>query len=203
MAATAFDFYLPSELNATHPPERRGIRRDHVKMMVLNKQTGNVRHDQFFKLADYLKPGDLVVMNNSRTVPAILQAGLIRSTKQIHSEVEIRLARRRNEEIWDVLIVTDEVNLGDILHFSPDLTAVVIDIRKESPLKTILFSKKEQTYLIVFMHLGNQFATNISIRNGSWIIIKRFLQASLVPLKCHQREEPSAGSCYSTFSGRE
>jgi S-adenosylmethionine:tRNA ribosyltransferase-isomerase len=142
MAATAFDFYLPSELNATHPPERRGIRRDHVKMMVLNKQTGNVRHDQFFRLADYLKPGDLVVMNNSRTVPAILQAGLIRNTKQIHPEVEIRLARRRNEEIWDVLIVTDEVNLGDILHFSPDLTAVVIDIRKESPLKTILFSKK-------------------------------------------------------------
>jgi S-adenosylmethionine:tRNA ribosyltransferase-isomerase len=38
--------------------------------------------------------------------------------------------------------VTDEVSLGDILHFSPDLTAVVIDIRKESPLKTILFSKK-------------------------------------------------------------
>jgi S-adenosylmethionine:tRNA ribosyltransferase-isomerase len=142
MAATAFDFYLPSELNASHPPERRGIRRDHVKMMVLDKKTGNVRHDRFFKLADYLKPGDLVVMNNSRTVPAILKAGLFRNTKVLQPEVEIRLARRRDEETWDVLIVTDEVNLGDILQFSQDLTAVVIDINEDSPLKTILFSKK-------------------------------------------------------------
>ena len=82
MTATAFDFYLPSELNASQPPERRGIRRDHVKMMVLDKKTGLVSHDHFFHLTDYLKPGDLVVMNNSRTVPAILKAGLIRDIKK-------------------------------------------------------------------------------------------------------------------------
>lgn len=142
MEETAFDFYLPSELNASHPPERRGIRRDHVRMMVLDKKTGAVSHDQFFRLADYLKSGDLVVMNNSRTVPAILNAGLYRNTKRIQQEIEIRLARRHNEETWDALIVTDEVRLGDILHFSSDLTAVVIDMKEGSPLKTILFSKK-------------------------------------------------------------
>jgi S-adenosylmethionine:tRNA ribosyltransferase-isomerase len=142
MEATAFDFYLPSELNASHPPERRGIRRDHVRMMVLDRTTGFVRHDQFFRLADYLKPGDLVVMNNSRTVPAILNAGLYRNTKRIQQEVEIRLARRLNEETWDVLIVTDDVRLGDILQLSSDLSAVIIDMKEGSPLKTILFSKK-------------------------------------------------------------
>ncbi|MDQ0975702.1 S-adenosylmethionine:tRNA ribosyltransferase-isomerase [Neobacillus niacini] len=142
MTATAFDFYLPSELNASHPPERRGIRRDHVRMMVLDKKTGSVSHDHFFRLADYLKPGDLVVMNNSRTVPAILKAGLFRNTKCIQQEVEIRLARRRNDETWDALIVTEEARLGDILQFSSDLSAVVIDMKEGSPLKTILFSKK-------------------------------------------------------------
>lgn len=142
MTATAFDFYLPSELNASHPPERRGIRRDHVRMMVLDKKTGNVSHDKFFRLADYLKSGDLVVMNNSRTVPAILKAGLYRNSKLLEKEAEIRLARRRNEETWDVLIVTDRVELGDILQFSSDLSAVVIDMKEGSPLKTILFSKK-------------------------------------------------------------
>ncbi|MFJ5758159.1 S-adenosylmethionine:tRNA ribosyltransferase-isomerase [Neobacillus sp. NPDC093182] len=142
MEATAFDFYLPSELNASHPPERRGIRRDHVRMMVLDKKTGSVSHDQFFRLADYLKPGDLVVMNSSRTVPAILNAGLYRNTKRIQQEVEIRLARRRNEDTWDVLIVTDDVRLGDILQFSAHLSAVIIDMKEGSPLKTILFSKK-------------------------------------------------------------
>ncbi len=142
MVATAFDFYLPSELNASHPPERRGIRRDHVKLMVLDKKTGHVSHDQFFHLTDYLNPGDLVVMNNSRTVPAILQGGLYRGTNQIQQTVEIRLARRQNEETWDVLVVTEGVKLGDILRFSPDLTAVVTNMKAGSPLKTILFSKK-------------------------------------------------------------
>jgi S-adenosylmethionine:tRNA ribosyltransferase-isomerase len=142
MTATAFDFYLPSELNASHPPERRGIRRDHVRLMVLNKNTGSVSHDKFFRLADYLKPGDLVVMNNSRTVPAILKAGLYRNTKRIQQEVEIRLARRLNEETWDALVVTEEARLGDILQFSSDLSAVVIDMKEGSPLKTILFSQK-------------------------------------------------------------
>ncbi|MFB3160678.1 S-adenosylmethionine:tRNA ribosyltransferase-isomerase [Neobacillus sp. 179-J 1A1 HS] len=142
MTATAFDFYLPSELNASHPPERRGIRRDHVRLMVLNKNTGSVGHDKFFRLADYLKPGDLVVMNNSRTVPAILKAGLYRNTKRIQQEVEIRLARRLNEETWDALVVTEEARLGDILQFSSDLSAVVIDMKEGSPLKTILFSQK-------------------------------------------------------------
>ncbi|MEH7490739.1 S-adenosylmethionine:tRNA ribosyltransferase-isomerase [Neobacillus niacini] len=142
MAATAFDFYLPSELNASHPPERRGIRRDHVRMMVLDKKTGSVSHDKFFRLADYLKPGDLVVMNNSRTVPAILNAGLYRQTKCVQQQVEIRLARRHNEETWDALIVTDDVRLGDILQFSSELSAVIIDMKEGSPLKTILFSKK-------------------------------------------------------------
>ncbi|SDM22387.1 S-adenosylmethionine:tRNA ribosyltransferase-isomerase [Bacillus sp. OK048] len=142
MTATAFDFYLPDELNASQPPERRGIRRDHVKMMVLDKKTGHVFHDHFFHLTDYLNPGDLVVMNNSRTVPAILKADLIRESKRIHQEVEIRLARRRNEETWDVLVVTEEVKLGDILQISTELTAVVIDMKAGTPLKTILFSKK-------------------------------------------------------------
>ena len=75
MAATkALDFYLPDELNASHPPEKRGLRRDHVRMMVLDRATGEIKHDHFFHLADYLQPGDLVVLNNSRTIPAVLHA---------------------------------------------------------------------------------------------------------------------------------
>ena len=42
METKALDFYLPSELNASLPPERRGIRRDHVKMMVLDRTTGKL-----------------------------------------------------------------------------------------------------------------------------------------------------------------
>lgn len=140
MGATAFDFYLPSDLNASHPPERRGIRRDHVKLMVLDKGTGKVRHDRFFRLADYLKPGDLLVLNNSRTVPAILKAIWIRGT--LEQKIEMRLARRRDDDIWDVLIVAADVGLGETLKISNDLTATVIGEKEGSPLKTVHFSKK-------------------------------------------------------------
>lgn len=140
--ATTFDFYLPSELNASYPPERRGLRRDHVKMMVLDRLTGNVKHDHFFQLSNYLKQGDLVVLNNSRTLPAILKAKLLRETKLIEEKVEIRLARRRDEEVWDVLIVANEIKRGDTLQFASDLSAIVMEYTDNSPLRTVRFSKK-------------------------------------------------------------
>lgn len=151
MEATKFDFYLPNELNASQPPERRGVRRDHVKLMVLDKITGKVKHDQFFRLMDYLKPGDLLVMNNSRTLPAILLAKILRDQQK----VEIRLAKRRSEGIWDVLIVSEKVNLGDTLQFSPDLYATVIDLKETSPLKTIHFSKTGTELLNSIYTLGD------------------------------------------------
>ncbi len=107
MGATAFDFFLPPNLNASQPPERRGLRRDYVKLMVLDKLSGEVRHDQFFQLANYLKRGDLLVLNNSRTIPAVLQAQVLRDTILIENKVEIRLARRKKEGIWEVLIVSN------------------------------------------------------------------------------------------------
>lgn len=113
-----------------------------MKMMVLDKLTGEVRHDQFFRLANYLKRGDLLVLNNSRTIPAVLHAKVLREKKLIKDKVEIRLARRRAEETWEVLIVADEVIQGDTLEFSSELSATVIAYPDNSPLKTIQFSSK-------------------------------------------------------------
>jgi S-adenosylmethionine:tRNA ribosyltransferase-isomerase len=154
MGATAFDFFLPSNLNASQPPERRGLRRDHVKMMVLDKVTGEVKNDQFFQLSNYLKRGDLLVLNNSRTIPAVLNAQVQRDTKLIKNKIEIRLARRRADEIWEVLIVSDDVKNGDTLKFSLDLSAKVIDYPDNSPLKTIQFSCKGTELLNSIYALG-------------------------------------------------
>jgi S-adenosylmethionine:tRNA ribosyltransferase-isomerase len=55
MVTNVLDFYLPDQLNATHPPEKRGLRRDQVKMMVLDRTTGAIKHDQFSHLANYLE----------------------------------------------------------------------------------------------------------------------------------------------------
>ncbi|WP_040203285.1 S-adenosylmethionine:tRNA ribosyltransferase-isomerase [Neobacillus jeddahensis] len=142
METKPLNFYLPDELNASHPPEKRGLRRDHVRMMVLDRATGEIRHDQFFYLADYLQPGDLLIANNSRTIPAVLYAKWSRNNEPMASKVEVRLARRQHEDIWDALVVANPINEGDQLEFSPDLFATVISEKRNSPLKRIQFTKK-------------------------------------------------------------
>jgi len=54
---------------AAEPPERRGLPRDRVRLLVADGRTGRIEHSRFHRLPDFLAPGDLVVVNNSRTVP--------------------------------------------------------------------------------------------------------------------------------------
>jgi S-adenosylmethionine:tRNA ribosyltransferase-isomerase len=153
MPAKAMDFYLPNELNASHPPERRGLRRDHVKMMVLNRLTGGVIHDHFFSLSNYLQPGDLIILNNSRTIPAILQGEWVRGNLQAAPKVEVRLARRRSEDTWEALIVANPVMLGDQFYFCAELSATVIDEKENSPLKIIRFNKQgSDLFNLIYSH---------------------------------------------------
>ncbi|MEH7386655.1 S-adenosylmethionine:tRNA ribosyltransferase-isomerase [Bacillus sp. JJ1521] len=154
MAAKVIDFYLPDKLNASLPPEKRGIRRDHVRMMVLDRNSGNIEHDCFFHLPQYLQAGDLVILNNSRTIPAVLHAGWLRNKIQIAAKTEIRLARRRGEDLWEVLFVEKNVKVGDQFIFSPELSATVIGEKKNSPLKMLKFTKMGSDLLNIIYALG-------------------------------------------------
>ena len=83
-----FELSLPPELSAREPAERRGLLRDQVRLLVVNRQTGKVVHSHFTRLSEFLAPGDLLVFNSSRTLPASL-TGWIGS----HDfKVEVRLA---------------------------------------------------------------------------------------------------------------
>ena len=68
------DFALPKELEATAPPEARGLRRDQVRLLVTQCDGWCVQHLSFTDLPDVLRPGDLLVANDSATVPAALTA---------------------------------------------------------------------------------------------------------------------------------
>ena len=74
MTATV-DFALPAELEAPGPPESRGLPRDGVRMLVSRAATGTVAHHRFTDLPGLLLPGDLLVVNTSRTLPAAVPAG--------------------------------------------------------------------------------------------------------------------------------
>ena len=154
METGALDFILPENLNANLPPEKRGLRRDQVRLMTLSRKTGEMKHDRFYHLPRFLQPGDLIILNNSRTIPASLQGDCRRKGVQISPKVEIRLARRVFADTWEALIIANSVRVGDTLHFSEKLTARVIAETETSPLKTIKFNKNGSELLDLIYVLG-------------------------------------------------
>jgi S-adenosylmethionine:tRNA ribosyltransferase-isomerase len=96
-----FVFELPEELTAREPPERRGVPRDRVRLLVLDRETGRVEHSRFDRLGDYLRPGDLLVFNSSRTLPAVLDG----CAGPGEPRVEVRLAEHLPDDSWLALLV--------------------------------------------------------------------------------------------------
>jgi S-adenosylmethionine:tRNA ribosyltransferase-isomerase len=70
---SVLDFELPSALEAWAPPEERGTGRDGVRLLVAHRSTGRLEHRRFRDLPDVLRPGDLLVVNTSATIPAALR----------------------------------------------------------------------------------------------------------------------------------
>lgn len=153
MSTTPLSFFLPDSLHASLPPERRGIRRDHVKCMVLDRQTGATAHTQFQSIDSYLEAGDLLVLNASRTIPAVFQVDWKRNNSLLQTRIEIRLARRVDENTWEALMVAVGIQLGDECIFSPSLQATVISFA-DSPLVTLQFSQSGNHLLEAFYTLG-------------------------------------------------
>src|ERR1700737_3720162 len=71
-----FSFELPTELEAREPPEARGLARDMVRLLVSQRASNRMYHARFADLPDYLRAGDLLVVNASATLPCALDARL-------------------------------------------------------------------------------------------------------------------------------
>ena len=99
-----FVFTLPKELAAKEPAERRGIGRDEVRLMVIDRtQNNKVTHTKFDRLNDFLLPGDLLVFNSSRTLPASLKGCQANGTC-----LEVRLAHKLPDNSWLALLLCQQ-----------------------------------------------------------------------------------------------
>lgn len=94
MKKSDFYFDLPEELIAQTPLEKR----DNSRLMHLNKNTGEIAHDYFYNLPEYLNPGDCLVLNNSRVLPARLIG-----TRPSGGSVELVLLRDLGNQRWECL----------------------------------------------------------------------------------------------------
>lgn len=93
----SLEFELPPALEASEPPEARGLARDDVRLMVSHYQDDRVLHTQFRLLADHLQAGDLLVINTSRTMNAALPAMLPDGT-----ELRLHLSTQLPAGLWSV-----------------------------------------------------------------------------------------------------
>ena len=91
-----FDYDLPEELIAQTPLKKR----DTSRLMVLDKETGDVEHKHFYDILDYLKPGDVIVRNNTKVIPARLMG--VKEDTGAH--IEVLLLKREQDDVWEVLV---------------------------------------------------------------------------------------------------
>ena len=119
MLVTDFDYDLPQELIAQHPMEPR----DHSRLLVVDKKTGEIEHKLFYDLVNYLKPGDVLVFNDPRVIPARLHG-----TKDTGAHVEVFLLTRRDATDWEVLVRPGKkLQVGAKINFSDELSCEVIE----------------------------------------------------------------------------
>ncbi len=114
MKVDLFDFHLPEELIAQTPLEKRAESR----LLVLNKQTGEMEHDIFKNIIDHIQPGDCLVLNDTRVLPARL-FGLKQETG---AKIEVLLLKQEENDVWETLIKpAKRVKKGALLEFGNGL----------------------------------------------------------------------------------
>lgn len=112
MTKEDFNFYLPEELIAQDPLEDRSSSR----LLVLDKETGELEHKVFKDIIDYLKEGDCLVINNTKVIPA----RLIGEREGSGAKVELLLLKRQENDVWETLVkpgkkakTGDRISFGD------------------------------------------------------------------------------------------
>ena len=120
-----FDYELPEELIAQDPL----LRRDDSRLMILDKKTGGIRHSVFHDIIDELQPGDCLVVNNSRVIPARLHG----TRKGTGALIEVLLLKRKSDHVWETLVKPGKkCRVGTEIDFGEGrLTGKVIDILEE------------------------------------------------------------------------
>ena len=124
MKTEDFDFELPSNLIAQTPLEKR----DGSKLLVLDKESGEITHKHFTDIVDYLNTGDILVINDTKVIPARLY-GIKEETNAI---IEILMLKDIGNDRWECLVKpAKRIKIGTIVKFSDKLSAKCIEVKDE------------------------------------------------------------------------
>lgn len=147
MLRSDFAFDLPKELIAQHPLDRR----DSSRLLCLDRESGSVRHRHFSDLPELLRPGDVLVMNDSRVMPS----RLLGCREGTGGGVELLLLKQKGEDLWETLARPGKklrpgarVVFGDGL-----LTAEIVDILDDGN-RLVRFSYEGNSFFEVLDRIG-------------------------------------------------
>jgi S-adenosylmethionine:tRNA ribosyltransferase-isomerase len=143
MKTADFDYHLPEGLIAQRPLPQR----DASRLLVLHRQSGQLEHRQFSQVGDYLRPGDILVANDSRVIPARLYG-----RKPTGGKVEILLLKRENEQTWRALVGGRRVHEGSRIHLdnkdgSDSGVVATVTAVLAGPQRQLLFSQPLNNHL--------------------------------------------------------
>lgn len=143
-----FDYELPSASIAQRPAEPR----DSCRLLVLDRASGQIDHRRFDEIGEYLRPGDLLVVNETRVLPARLKG----ARDETGGAVEVLLLRERYGDTWECLVKPGrrlkpgaKIVFGDGL-----LTGLVVDSIEDSGGRVVQFTTREGTLLDAVHALG-------------------------------------------------
>jgi S-adenosylmethionine:tRNA ribosyltransferase-isomerase len=118
MKVDLFDFHLPEELIAQTPLADRSSSR----LMVLNKQTGTTKHDVFKHIKNYLQPGDCLVLNDTKVLPA----RLFGEKEETGAKIEVLLLKQQEGDRWETLVKpAKRIKAGTKIYFGDGLLSAV------------------------------------------------------------------------------
>lgn len=136
MKTSDFDYHLPESSIAQTPLEPR----DSSRLLVLHRASGDLEHRLFRDVADYLNPGDLLVLNRTRVIPARIFA-----RKETGGRVELLLLRRRDTLTWEALVGGKGLRVGKRVKVEEGPTAEILEILEGSE-RLVRFSEPIEPY---------------------------------------------------------
>ena len=145
MKTSDFSYYLPEELIAQTPLEQR----DASRLLKLDRNSGRVEHHHFYEIIDYLQPGDCLVMNDSRVLPARLLGH-----RPSGGAVEVLLLRDLGSKRWECLCKPGrKMQVGiEAIFGNGDLTATVVEVKEDG--NRIVEFQYDGIFLEVLERLG-------------------------------------------------
>ena len=142
MKTDEFDYYLPEELIAQHPLAKR----DESKLMVLDRKTGAIKHDRFYNIINYWKPGDVLELNDTKVMPARI-IGTKEDTKAI---IELLLLKNIEKDNWEVLAKpAKRVKVGTVISFGEGKLLATCTKIGEEGIREVTFTYKGIFYEIL------------------------------------------------------